>query len=198
MPRRVEPILEGRFCHVYNRGNNRAPIFLEEANYAFFIKQLRQFFAGTHAAIVAYVLMPNHYHLLLRALSGEMSQAIQRFSISYTKAINLRFDRVGALFQGAFQAKEVATDEYLLHLSRYIHLNPLRAKLVDDLPAWIYSSYHEYVGLRQGTLPNPKIVWDSLVNSGASWSIAEVQRRYKAFVDDYQPPDREKIASLLF
>jgi putative transposase len=75
-----------------------------------------------------------------------------------TKAINKRYGRVGSLFQGRFQAVRVDRDEYLVHLSRYIHLNPVIAKLVEQPEDWEFSSYREYVGLRAGTLPKTDVV----------------------------------------
>jgi REP element-mobilizing transposase RayT len=101
--------------------------------------------------VITYVLMPNHYHLLIQARTDSLSHAMQLFGISYTKAINKRFQRTGVLLQGAFQAKLVDRDNYLLHLSRYIHLNPVRAGLVQHPEDWNYSSYRDYVGLRNGT-----------------------------------------------
>ena len=83
---------------------------------------------------------------------------MMRLSVSYTKAINKHFRRVGPLFQGQFQARHVDRNEYLLHLSRYIHLNPVAAGLVQRPEQWEFSSYRDYVGLRNGTLPRPEIV----------------------------------------
>jgi len=86
--------------------------------------------------VVAYCLMPTHYHLLVLLKEAELSHRMQLFSISYTKAMNARYDRVGALFQGAFQAKHVNRNDYLVHLSRYIHLNPVLAGLVERPEDW--------------------------------------------------------------
>jgi REP element-mobilizing transposase RayT len=196
-------LVSGCYYHFYNRGHNRAPIFFEQANYAFFLTRLREYIAPKHAQILAYVLMPNHYHLLLRAESNDLSHAMQLFGISYTKAINKRFERVGTVFQGAFRAKHVDQDEYLLHLSRYIHLNPVRARLVSQPHAWAFSSYCEYVGLRNGTLPQPELVLQELAQTSEVSKTSEVwlpaaRKRYQAFVDAYLPCDRQKIACLLF
>jgi REP element-mobilizing transposase RayT len=151
MPRRTVPLIAGRHYHLYNRGHNRAQIFFEPENYTFFLRQLRTYVAAKHAHVITYVLMPNHYHLLIQARTDSLSHAMQLFGISYTKAINKRFQRTGVLLQGAFQAKLVDRDNYLLHLSRYIHLNPVRAGLVQHPEDWNYSSYRDYVGLRNGT-----------------------------------------------
>ena len=149
----------GHYYHLYNRGVNRQPIFLNEDNWAYFIKQLRQYALPELLDIVAYCLMPNHYHLLVYLKTDELSaEVMQPFGVSYTKAVNKQQGRVGPLFQGRFQALEVDKEGYLLDLSCYIHLNPVRARLVKQPEDWVYSSYRDYVGLRKGTLPNPEIV----------------------------------------
>jgi REP element-mobilizing transposase RayT len=101
-------------------------------NYLFFLHRLRRYLVPEHAQVLAYVLMSNHYHLLIQAVTDDLSHAMQLFGISYTKAINKRFGRTGTLFQGTFKAKLVDRDEYLLHLSRYLHLNPVQAGLVQS------------------------------------------------------------------
>ena len=113
---------------------------------------------------------------------------MQRFSISYTKAINRRYDRVSALFQGPFRALRVDRNEYLLHLPRYIHLNPVEAGPVRQAQDWEFSSYPEYAGLRQGTLPRPDVVVSQFPNRDA----------YRRFVESYEPADQKIISHLLF
>jgi len=111
-----------------------------------------------------------------------------RLGVSYTKAMNKRYDRVGSLFQGPFRTKHVERDDYLMHLSRYIHLNPLMAGLVGSAEEWPFSSYRDYVGLRGGTLPKPDVVLAQFRTVGA----------YQGFVESYVPSEREIIANLLF
>jgi hypothetical protein len=108
--------------------------------------------------IVAYCLMPNHYHFLVYLREETLSEAMKLLSLSYTKAINQRFKRVGSLFQGRFQSIHVDRTEYLVHLSRYIHLNPVKAGLVQQPGEWEFSSYLEYAGLRGGTLPKTELI----------------------------------------
>jgi len=191
MPRRDVKLCAGEFYHLYNRGNNRAHIFYERENYGFFIRRLREYVLPV-VDIVAYCLMPTHYHLLVyvKKTSGvsEASRAMMRLSVSYTKAMNKRYDRVGSLFQGSFRAKHVDSNNYLVHLSRYIHLNPLLAGLVKQPQNWEISSYREYVGSRNGTLVEPGIVLAQFPSPGA----------YREFVESYISDERGIIADLLF
>ena len=204
MPRRAVPLVAGEYYHVYNRGNNRQPIFFERENYLFFLRRLRERLlgepepAGTpdsepqsvrrSCAIVAYCLMPSHYHLLVRPEDDGFSRNMQRFAISYTKAVNKRHNRVGALFQGHYQALHVDRSEYLLHLTRYIHLNPVKEGLVKQPDDWEFSSYREYIGLRRGTLPRPDVVLSQFPTPDA----------YRRFVEAYSPDDQSIVSHLLF
>jgi REP element-mobilizing transposase RayT len=169
MPRRRVEFRPGECYHVYNRGHNRQRIFFDRDNNLFFLRRLRETLAGENdpqrpasrlpkaseavADVLCYCLMPNHYHLLLRLRSNELSPAMQRLTVSYAKAINKRQEQIGALFQGPFQAIHIDREEYLVYLSRYIHLNPCTARLVDTPGDWEFSSYREYVGQRMGSLP---------------------------------------------
>ncbi len=151
MPRRTVTFAIGEHYHVYNRGHNRQPIFFDRDNQLFFLRRVREYLVD-HADVLAYCLMPNHYHLLVKLRSPQFSAAMQRFGVSYSKAINQRYARVGSLFQGPFRAIHVDQQEYLIHLTRYIHLNPVAAGLVQRPEQWEFSSYLDYLGQRQGTL----------------------------------------------
>lgn len=194
MPRRETPLCAGEYYHLYNRGNNRECISYQRENYSFFLRRARAQLLPV-LDVVAYCLMPTHYHLLVRVKqtsgasdTSEVSQAMMRFSVSYTKAMNKRYHRVGSLFQGAFQAKHVSGDDYLVHLSRYVHLNPVMSGLVKRAEDWEFSSYREYIGLREGTLPKPETVLSQFPS----------QQAYREFVESYTPGEREIIADLLF
>ena len=158
MPRRLTEFHPGEFYHVYNRGANCAAIFFERGNYLFFLRRLREKLTTEHVTVLAYCLMPNHYHLLVRLESEEFSKSMQAFGTSYTKAINRQTGRTGTLFQGRFQAKHVVDETHLVHLSRYIHLNPVMARLVTKPADWEFSSYPEYAGIREGTLPCTEVM----------------------------------------
>ncbi|MBU7582347.1 MAG: transposase [Nostoc sp. TH1S01] len=158
MPRREIPLQPGNFYHIYNRVNNHQTIFFERENYIYFLKLLRKHLIINAIDIIAYCLMPNHYHLLVYLRDETLSEAMKSLSIAYTKAINKRFNRSGVLFQGRFQSIHVAKIEYLINFSRYIHLNPVKAALVQQPEEWEFSSYLEYTGLRAGTLPRPDYI----------------------------------------
>jgi len=162
MPRRATPFAPDVYYHFYNRGNNRQVIFFEPENYLYFLKGLKKYLAST-VTIIAYCLMPTHYHILVRIkqtseVSLQVSLAMQKFLISYTKAINKRFSRVGSLFQGQFQAKPIQTYSHLLNLCVYIHANPVKDGLVALPEDWIYSNYLEWLGQRDGTLVDREFI----------------------------------------
>lgn len=170
MPRRRVELVAGEYYHVYNRGVDRQSIFFERSNYLFFLRGLRTRAAG-RAIVIAYCLMPNHFHLLVRPLDGGFADVMQAFGTSYCKAINKSRDRVGPLFQGRFQAIHIDREEYLTHLSRYIHLNPVAAGMIRGPEEWEFSSYRDYIGLRNGTLPEKRPVM-------VSFTSAESYRRF--------------------
>jgi REP element-mobilizing transposase RayT len=141
------------FYHLYNRGSDKRSIFLEEADYSRFIILLylcnsqkvfhlsdykgwnfSDFFnipvTDSLVNIGAYCLMPNHFHLLISpACEGGVSKFMEKLGTAYTMYFNRKYKRTGSLFEGAFKAKEVDSDEYLIYLFSYIHLNPVKIKI---------------------------------------------------------------------
>jgi hypothetical protein len=112
--------------------------------------------------------MPNHYHLIVKLQSNDFSTKImQPFTVSYTKSINKRLNRVGPLFQGPFQAILINEDSYLTYLTSYIHLNPVIAGLAENPEDWEYSSYQDFIGLRDTTLSKPDIILEQFTSRNA-------------------------------
>lgn len=156
MPRRYLTFCPGEYYHFYNRGVNRGKTFFEEENYFFFLRKVERYLLPI-LDVSAYCLMPNHYHLLIvvketsevvetSGVSLMVSKAMMKLSVSYTKAVNHRYSRVGPLFQGAFQAKHIESTAYLWQLTGYIHLNPVEARLVRLPEDWNFSSCRVYQG----------------------------------------------------
>jgi REP element-mobilizing transposase RayT len=160
MPNRRVALVAGEYYHIYNRGNNYETVFREPENYYYFLRLMVKYLLPEQVQIVAYCLMPDHYHLLLYLQTETLSRSMQPFLLAYTNAFNRRYQRIGSLFQGPFKARRIGTNEYLLHLSRYIHLNPVEAGLVQKAEDWEFSSYKDYLGLRQRTLSGANIVMD--------------------------------------
>lgn len=143
----------GQYYHVYNRGVNRQPIFITDENYRFLIRRIGEFLPFYAIQIVAYCLMPNHYHFLVHVgADGALSPFFQRLFNSYTQAFNLQQGRKGTLFEGRAKSKLVAETSYVYALTRYIHLNPVLAQLVHDPSEWPYSDYLDWTGGRQGNI----------------------------------------------
>lgn len=109
--------------------------------------------------VLCYCLMPNHFHALVKQLKkGGITSYLSKLTNSYTKYFNTRYKRVGPLFQGTFKAVRIADDEQLIHVSRYIHLNPLTDYIVRDLRKFPFSSYLEYMGEQDGFCQKEQIL----------------------------------------
>lgn len=167
MPSRIFPFARGYFYHVYNRGSEKRSIFESRRDYQRFLKTLKYYqLEGpkpkfSHfpsplvkkldeskkiVEIVAYCLMPNHFHLLLTPIKdGSITEFVSKVSNSYTRYYNTKYDRVGPLLQGEFKAVIMESGEQVVHVSRYIHLNPVVSGLVKSLDQYEWSSYGEYV-----------------------------------------------------
>lgn len=141
-PWRIE--FEGALYHVLARGNNRRDIFLDDEDFNILINLLGEMSSRFDVDVFAYVLMNNHYHILLRTNSPNLSKAMQWIGVTYTRRFNNRHVRSGHLFQGRFKSLIVQNDAYLVQLSCYIHRNPLRAGIVKRLIDYKWSSYPVY------------------------------------------------------
>ncbi len=131
MARREIAFLPGMYYHIYNRGAGRSLIFRAEENYRFLLRRVRENTTTYDISTIAYCLMPNHYHFAFRQDGDRpISALMQAVFNSYSKAYNKAYHRSGTLFEGPFQAVAIEKFEYLLHLCRYIHRNPLDAGLV--------------------------------------------------------------------
>ena len=159
MPRRAIEFVQGGYYHIYNRGAGQHAIFREEENYRYLLRLLKQVAQECEVTVIAYCLLPNHYHWLVRQ-DGETpaGKVPTRVFCSYTRAFNKAYGRSGTLFEGRFKAKQVTDDAYLKHLCRYIHANPVRHGLADAVELWPYSNYLEWVNKRPGKLVDRNFV----------------------------------------
>jgi len=128
MARQLRVEFVGAIYHVSSRGNERNSIFKDDSDRDLFIETLRESVEVAGIEVIAYVLMDNHYHMILETPNANLSHFMQHFGLTYTIRFNKRHGRNGHLFQGRFKGILVEEDPYLLVLSRYIHLNPVRTK----------------------------------------------------------------------
>ena len=154
---------KGQYFHAFNRGVNREKIFFCEQDYGLFLRIVSQCVDGIGIIILAYCLMPNHFHFALRQDEPyAMAHFFKQLCDTYAKAINAFNGRVGHLFQGPYKPKLVHKPETVSNLSRYIHRNPVEANLVNDPSQWEYSSSREYCGLRTPSFVNTSFILDQL------------------------------------
>src|SRR5262245_2102401 len=149
MARRARVEYPGALYHVITRGNQRQRIFRDDRDREKYLEILSSLKTQFLFRIPAYVLMPNHVHLLVESGEVPLSRMMQRLGSGYTQYFNRRHKQVGHLFQGRYRAILCDKDSYLLELTRYLHLNPVRAKLVKDREEYKWSSYGGYVGKTQ-------------------------------------------------
>ena len=162
MARRPRLLASGVLYHVIVRGNHRQKTFLNESDYQAYLERLGRYRKRLAVTVYAYCLMPNHVHLLVETGSQPLSRFMQGLQQSYTQYFNRKHHKVGHLFQGRYKAIVCDKDEYLLGLVRYIHLNPIRANMVQKLDAYPYSGHRHYVEGRVSEVLEPGRVLDLL------------------------------------
>lgn len=196
MPYRQIPLVAGQVYHIFNRGVEKRIIFTDRRERIRFLESIKyyqqinpqiKFSQATPneredtsdeklVELLSYCLMPNHFHLLLKQLQENgISTFIRRLIDSYTRYFNTKNERVGPLFQGPFKAVRIESDEQLIHVTRYIHLNPLVGYLVKDLRNFEWSSYLDYIGARINHLCKKEIV-ETMISL----------KNYEQFVLDYR------------
>ena len=212
---RIKTYVENGIYHVYNRGVNKQEIYLDDQDYRVFLHLLKYYLSpvsretrhpldgiatilrprplanlADELDLIAFCLMPNHFHLLIKQFTVEaMTKLMRRVLTTYVMYFNRRYKRVGYLFQGRYKAVLVETEEYLLHLSRYIHLNPVESVTRTDLVTYPYSSYPFYLGLKSAT-------W---VKTEEVLSLMGKQKyaSYKDFVESHIGDDKEFLGKLM-
>lgn len=200
----------GSFYHIYNRGVEKRTIFEDKQDYKVMLGYLKeallpvdpnkpktiftlqgQSFKGEKRPVknysdeidfVAYCLMPNHFHFLIRQSKSDSIEGFMRSIMTrYSMFFNKKYGRVGSLFQGRYKAVLVNEEPYLLHLSRYIHLNP--AEITGSATGG-YSSYDDFLGLRHTLWIKPELILSFFNNS----NLIDFKKglTYREFVEDYK------------
>lgn len=218
----IKTYVKNGHYHIYNRGVEKRIIFQDEQDYKVFLSYLKfsltkppkpedikvvftlqglpfkgvprmpkKFF--NKIELVAYCLMPNHFHLLIKQNdTDDMRSFITSLITRYSMYFNKKYDRVGSLFQGPYKAVLVLEDKYLLHLSRYIHLNP--SEYTDDLVN-AYSSYGDYLKIRNTEWIKPDLILKFFKNK----TIPEIEKiyTYKRFVENYKKDSLAVLGKLI-
>lgn len=170
----------GSLWHITARGNNRQRTFLDDDDRRFFLNLLGECVERFRWILTAYVLMPNHYHLVIQLTETTLSKGMRQLNGSYTQHFNWRHERVGHLFQGRFKGLLVDKEEYSLELLRYVVLNPVRADITHTPDSYEWSSHRAVLG----ATPAPRwlAVDDVLLHFGPTRDIA--LPLYRRFVDE--------------
>jgi len=194
MPSRntIKEFAPDSYYHVYNRGVEKRLIFLDDQDYTVFLGLLKKYLTGEkekgvhrhifknfqgEISLLAYCLMPSHFHLLLHQSNPDsITKFLRRVLTGYVMYFNNRYHRIGGLFQGRYKASLIDKDEYLHHISRYIHLNP------DNYFSWPYSSLQYYQG-------NKKSNW--LQTDEILGLFNDDRAAYLDFVADYEDSKKE-------
>ncbi len=195
-PLRIE--YPGAFYHVTSRGNEQKEIFKSQKDRERFLSYLESAAERYGAVIHAYCLIGNHYHLLLETPEGNLSQIMRHINGAYTTYFNVKRKRAGHLFQGRYKAILVEADSYATELSRYIHLNPVKAGMVARPEEYRWASYRSFIGEEESPKwLNARFILESFGDEGAN-----AGKKYRRFVEDAlgsdeQSPLQATIASII-
>lgn len=200
----VKQFIENGYYHIYNRGVEKRNIFLDKQDYAVFLNYLKKYLdpilgsdplwrrksLTQETELLVFCLMPNHFHLLVKqkTING-MTKLMRAICTNYVMYFNTKYERVGGLFQGKYKAVLILDDIYLLHLSRYIHLNPYIGS--DPLSNYPYSSYNHYLGKRNSAWIKPGEIL-AFFKTAQKMSLRDCLS-YQSFVEDYKNDPEEVL-----
>lgn len=178
----ITPISGGANYHIFNRGVNRQYVFFNPENYHFFLGLVDKYLDG-YVQILAYCLLPNHFHLIIKVNDVLMLNnqeitneneigkfvvlQLRRMFIAYAMAVNIQEKRTGALFESKYKRLEIDSEEYLRYVIFYTHFNPEKHGLADDFRKYKYSSYHALVSVKKTKL-NRNLVYEIF---GTKWDF---------------------------
>jgi REP element-mobilizing transposase RayT len=182
MPRKARIDAPGAVHHIIARGIERRPIFISDVDRDDFVKRLSRIVTESETACFAWALIPNHFHLLLRTGKIPISTVMRRLLTGYAVSFNHRHRRHGHLFQNRYKSILCQQEPYLLELVRYIHLNPLRAGIVEDLTALETYAFSGHSRLTGGILDDWQAVDSVLAHFGKQMKAA--RRHYRRFIQE--------------
>lgn len=191
--------LENGYYHIYNRGAGKSEIFLDDQDYRAFLHFLKKYLdpksehsLDSELKLLAYCLMPNHFHLLVHQSTRDgIIKFMRSLATSYSMYFNNRYERSGTLFQGVYKAVIIETEVYFLHLSRYIHLNPR-----DLSESWVnypYSSYKAYLGDVKFSWLDPVPILEFFKTARGSNSPFSRYFSYQSFVEEYPRSSKDEL-----
>jgi len=152
------------YFHIVNHSVDGRELFYDSGDYKTYLNFFKQEL-DYKVIVIAYCLMPNHFHLLLRQNESEAITALlEKIHKKYARYYNKKYDRKGRIFRSPLNHIETQTDTYLLNACAYIHGNPVQAGLVNFPEDWEYSNFREYLGMRKGTLYSEQFLMDYIVN----------------------------------
>ncbi|MBU4445962.1 transposase [bacterium] len=150
MPYRYLNFIKNSLIHVFNRGNNHMTLFRNLSDYKWVINRAQELEIEEKFWIPAYCLMPNHFHFYIKTKSDdEISKYFQRLQLAYAKYFNRKYYQSGHVFEGPFKSILVDDENYAIYLCKYIHLNPVKAKLVNKPEEWEFSNYGNVISQSQ-------------------------------------------------
>ncbi|MFH1536209.1 MAG: transposase [Patescibacteria group bacterium] len=163
---------QGAIYHIYNRGNGKQDIFLDDNDYRFYLNRLAENIKKYNISLICYALMPNHIHLVVKQnTKTPIYKLISSLHTSYSMYFNKKYKHTGHLFQDRFKQVLVETDEQLLHLSRYIHLNPLNSGFAKDPLKYFWSSYQDFIGTNPLSICNKEIIINLLSGENGNFPV---------------------------
>ena len=181
---------EGALYHLMSRGNDGQDIYLNDDDRNLFLETISEMSERFEVNIFAYVLMSNHYHLLVRTKRANLKKAMQWFGTTYTRRFNNRNFKKGHLFQGRYKSILVQNDAYLMQLSCYIHRNPLRAGIVRRLIDYKWSSYPIYAYGKKG----PEWLTTQVILS--YFKGADKHKQYREKVQKYAEEEKRLLEDI--
>lgn len=191
MARKPRIEFEGAFYHVIVRGNQRQRIFKDKHDFLNYLEILTNYKKRYKYFLYSYVLMNNHVHLLIETQKTPLSKILQGINQSYTMYFNKRYSTIGHLFQGRYKALLCDKDAYLLSLIKYIHFNPIRAKVVKTIDEYKWSSHHSYA---KKTDKEDIINTDHVLRMFSEDKI-KARKLYRAYIGDELAVKKEDIYS---